>query len=870
LRASPLRAKLLGSRFLLGEKGPERSLEGPTASIMRLFDTGRSLGRQVGIFSRTRPLRIAFIVEDDAEAQENLDAIFSYAYKHWGGKRLLVVPASSGAISERYWNWLNAYDPDIVYSYCSLSDALVKKIDGTICPFQISEHKRPMVKVHLAYPDISVGGLSSLSVLPALLARSRPGDERPTKILGFYDHRNRDPFIADSFGGDLPLNPSLSPALKKLLEPLAIVAGPERTLGIRPEDQIVESAALLSRMTSEPTLTLAQLSGVRIPEQSFGFQRWSTGLNIVVGDSFVDRVCFWNGRLLVRSWEDRGFSALRIPRSRLQDEPFVDALCRFLNKVAWQLPGGWSGRASVFVRSHSVPLEELTNLVDRLRTVARCSTPPPEAISGLDTCCPTEDFLKSDRGFFREEHRQYVSNTKAHVEVPAPTHLDHIEPSDTEFLIGSWMVDRKIERHDNLSVRINVSHWWRLPKRLELAQSFIDDHAETKARVIDEGLLAHTATSQQIRMIISLPEDEDIFSTILYRPAFVAFNDRRHEAVSKPVCSNRSVSDKGQYLTGAAGRFGGIWEAYGFVQSRFWRRVFMDLAGRSPREKEDERLVGTLKKRLKGDRVEVVSEDQWRSLASVVRSEARQIRIPWRYARFESLYERWLDDLAAYLSATPSLYDRLVEMMAGASRELEESLESLCACGVFTQGFEFRCKSCGHRNTHSVDTLTSKPECSLCGRATQLPVKFDWHFFLHASISESIREHGTLSQIWALGALLEGAHDCFCYLPPQKLLLTGSDRPSEIDLFCILDGKLIIGEVKPSSNDFDREAQESLCKLARALNPDVVILSCIENQSKALDAIIVNVKNQLQDMRCEIEGLVPQGRFFDGDIYLPS
>jgi hypothetical protein len=428
--------------------------------MMDLFDKGQPLSGQVGIFSRTRPLRIAFVLEDDAKAHENLDAIFSYAYRRWGGKRFLIVPANSGAISEQYWNWLTVYDPDVVYSYCSLSDVLTKKIGHVICPFQISEHGRraPISRPH---PEIHVDGLSSFSVLPYLLARSQPGDQRPIRILGFYDYRNRDPFIADSFGGDLPLNPSLSPAMAKLLlKPLAIVSQSEPRHSPSVEDQVVDSATILSRMTAEPTLTLAQLSGARVPDEDFGFQRWSMGLNIVVGDSFVDRVCFWNGRLLVRPSDDRGFSALRIPRARLQEPTFIEALCRFIDKIAWQIPGGFSGRPTIFLRSHSVPIQELTNLVEELRRIARCPVPAPEEIPGIDACCPTEESLSRSRRYFREEHRQYVSNTRAYAEMVSPTHLEDVDPSDVAFLSGSWMVEHKIERHGDLSVAINRAHWW--------------------------------------------------------------------------------------------------------------------------------------------------------------------------------------------------------------------------------------------------------------------------------------------------------------------------------------------------------------------------------------------------------------------------
>jgi hypothetical protein len=115
-----------------------------------------------------------------------------------------------------------------------------------------------------------------------------------------------------------------------------------------------------------------------------------------------------------------------------------------------------------------------------------------------------------------------------------------------------------------------------------------------------------------------------------------------------------------------------------------------------------------------------------------------------------------LQDLAAFLSDNPNLHYQIEQILSKSSEELEDSLEFLCSLGVFTQGLEFRCKACGHRSVFSVDMLTSKPACPLCGCRTQLPVQFNWHFFFDSFLSESIREHGTLPQIAALGSLLEG------------------------------------------------------------------------------------------------------------------
>jgi len=269
--------------------------------------------------------------------------------------------------------------------------------------------------------------------------------------------------------------------------------------------------------------------------------------------------------------------------------------------------------------------------------------------------------------YFREELRQFIATTRPYVEVPAPSHIEHIqrgELGDRALLDGSWVVEHKIERNQP------NSEWFRLPKKLELAQSFISEATDTASRVVEGGLLAHTATNGHRKIMLKLQEDDEIFSTVLHGIPHFRGVDRRENRRTKPVCLSSLVSDKGQYLAGAIGRFGGLSEAYQFVESRFWRSIFMYLAGHAQREEEESRLIARLKKRMR-NQLEGESESQWRVLASIVRSEARAVRFPRRFAKVDSLYERWLDDLAAFLSGSPEFYSCLEEIVSRASTELE-------------------------------------------------------------------------------------------------------------------------------------------------------------------------------------------------------
>jgi hypothetical protein len=61
------------------------------------------------------------LVEDGEHANLALDGVFADCYDRWGGRFSLIAPCLNGRIAPTYWSWLEAYDPDIVYSYVPLS-----------------------------------------------------------------------------------------------------------------------------------------------------------------------------------------------------------------------------------------------------------------------------------------------------------------------------------------------------------------------------------------------------------------------------------------------------------------------------------------------------------------------------------------------------------------------------------------------------------------------------------------------------------------------------------------------------------------------------------------------------------------------------
>jgi hypothetical protein len=64
-------------------------------------------------YSRARPVRVAYFVEDGEHADITLDAIFARSFGYWGGRFALIVPCEKGAPRLAYEAWLEKYDPEL-------------------------------------------------------------------------------------------------------------------------------------------------------------------------------------------------------------------------------------------------------------------------------------------------------------------------------------------------------------------------------------------------------------------------------------------------------------------------------------------------------------------------------------------------------------------------------------------------------------------------------------------------------------------------------------------------------------------------------------------------------------------------------------
>ena len=262
---------------------------------------------------RPRPTRIAFLIEDGEHSSLALDGIFADCYGRWGGRFSVIAPCIDGRISPSYWPWLEAYDPDIVYSYVPLTKAAILELHERLSPAQYHYHRMnertPKLDMLGFRPRYDFQPLSSLSII-FRMARFSPsrGGGAPVKIIDCWHTEAPSRFLTDNFGiyhasgggGMFPTDATTAASLLTIVDPEKQAS---RRYGI-PQDltTIPNELAALEEYAEGRAISLSLASTLFAPKLDIRSYNWSSSFNLVVGDSFADRIMFWNARLLIPAW----------------------------------------------------------------------------------------------------------------------------------------------------------------------------------------------------------------------------------------------------------------------------------------------------------------------------------------------------------------------------------------------------------------------------------------------------------------------------------------------------------------------------------------------------------------------------------------
>ena len=285
------------------------------------------------------------------------------------------------------------------------------------------------------------------------------------------------------------------------------------------------------------------------------------------------------------------------------------------------------------------------------------------------------------------------------------------------------------------------------------------------------------------------------------------------------------VSDKGQNLRGLIEVFGSFWIAEKFCERSFWRDALANLAGQDARRRKtlSQQLGNVVRAALRG-------EGKAREVTATAERVTSKI-LPWvqgtledeplSYAQLKEL----LDKISAgqpskvdvsYLSGDTQITRHGVTTLS--EEEMKEGLNELLARNVLRAGLVIRCPHCGIQSWFHVDEIKQFNECAGCGNTRPIAADAEWCYRLN-SLAKRCVSSRVLAVLQALASIAHSATNCFFYSPSSELYTSTSKKPwREIDVACVSDGELIIGEVKDGA--FDKHELERFADAAELIQPD--------------------------------------------------
>lgn len=815
------------------------------------------------IRAMARPVRVGYLLEDGPDAHGWLDAIFADCFGRDGGRQSLIVPVAGGAVSKRYQDWLRIFDPDIVIALTFDNDALVPDLVELLADTTILQGKRkrdePDKHPRVGIPDV---GLAALSWLPFMKARSSVIQTAPEFILDRYPAWEDDGFVKDNFGtlcGSLdpfPMHEQI--AIRGLV--LTPKDSPENRWRIRlvNAEETTDGYEAIERMAQRSSIaTLAQLSNLCCQPHRTEHP-WKEGFCLVIGDSFTDRVSCWNAGLLFDDAQVQSYKTLRVPAAIRSDEGRTVKIASFLRR--WNWIGQHNGPARVVVRSNSLSAAEVQEFVIRLQKAAM-SNVGFSSIASTDDCCPSDvkhiyhTYQIGNLGPATSETA--IRDATTIVSVPKPVQLSYSGGMHPIFSRGYWFADLGIDRLQDNSRFDNARDTWRLPIRAQLVRMF---HDKSAARILRNREISVRVNVDIPAIEVKQPEDRDVFHRILCERVQYPHADLR-ASTAKPIAYKSSaISDKGRYLQGMIGMFGSLNYVEHVLSKHFWRNQFKNMA--APAQDQHQEVITFLQRRMKAKNgVLSINDDAgWKHLAERVIQISSRLRVPRETTRYEKLLNAWELELKAAIDADEQLKDRRDQILLEASDELKRALSFLFECGVFYRGHEWSCRHCSHRNWVGVEALKEIVPCEVCRQEHQLPVDVALDLRLNEFFATCLREHDTMTVAWALCALREESHGCFIFAPQTALFRDypekqGGKVDRELDVVCIVDGRLVIGEAKARVDLIGQGDIEDLARAAMELEADVAILAALSGERGLMDQKVQRLR-PLLPRTVEVRGLV--------------
>jgi hypothetical protein len=157
-----------------------------------------------------------------------------------------------------------------------------------------------------------------------------------------------------------------------------------------------------------------------------------------------------------------------------------------------------------------------------------------------------------------------------------------------------------------------------------------------------------------------------------------------------------------------------------------------------------------------------------------------------------------------------------ISKFLGSDATAQKTIEVLLSAHVVHRGFIFKCQSCRNADWFSLDEVSQNFKCKRCGRIQGISAANYWYgdfepgwfYKLDEIVYQFLRHNGYVALL-ALDYLKQKADESFLYTPDMGLTKHGATKPSmEMDILCVADGVMMIGEAKKEDRLGSNKRQE--------------------------------------------------------------
>lgn len=773
----------------------------------------------------SRPIRYAFIVDPKSiDVSKQLSDIFQFSLRMWGGRLNAIIPLIEGTISQKWWEIFKICDPDKVVICTPLSEDIIKKIYTNINPAEIIilNDRYPI----LAPRQCPVGALE----IPKFQERNSSYGKRKKYYCiksnrkdGSEKHR----FIEVNFGcyDDIVL---VSDSFKNINSKEILLASESDPLKL-----IDEISSLYDEKAIFPMDICEVYSSKPYKAE---YDSFSSSLQIIVGNSPLDLIYFWNRYLYTEGHNGR--DTVWIPPEILADEESADKIGKWISSSYY---GGGNGSNLAHIVSFSADnldiyakkLQKNFHSID-IKTKKMFAECPPSILSIPDYGA-TEN-LNGLSDHLTSMYRGIFENGSFSI---SPRKPPFYCSDSSRFANSYFAVDFKIEH--TFKRFENITETLQIPQRFGNSFSIFGYAPKQFSRINRLGYPTRIVDTQSNGLELSIPSVQKILAHYSYDIPKTVETNVWYNKKSK---FHLQESEDGIELKKLIDLYGNLDELGQFLEDPFLTKLSFTLSNIMNLEGDNQAKFQKIKLTinelfdiaLPGTKI----NDDTISTCAHILDERMNIFFnkPNQERSIKKLFNLFGTLRSQAINENENLnFWNAYKKFADAHEEL---LEHFYQKGIFLQGFCQQCPFCSHTDWYNIAVVSNRINCNSCSSSFHLKLAPEFQIRINESVATAFKKNSYIYVAWALYHLQrDSISSSFQYLHSHDIFPNGEkNKLTDLDLIIIKNGKLGIGEVKSDPISLlQNNTFEKLEKAASLLLPNEVYVSAPVKKSWPEDVI---------------------------------